>query len=85
MFEYQAARPREEGRSPVGNARKCHFCLHRVKAGELPACVSTCIGRATLFGDANDAGSLVAQAIALPNSFRLKEDLGTQPRVFYIS
>jgi molybdopterin-containing oxidoreductase family iron-sulfur binding subunit len=85
MFEYQEARPREEGRSPVGNARKCHFCLHRVKAGELPACVSTCIGRATLFGDANDPGSLVAQAIALPSSFRLKEDLGTQPRVFYIS
>lgn len=85
MFEYQKARPREEGQSPVGNARKCHFCLHRIKAGELPACVSSCIGRATLFGDANDPGSLVAQMIALPGTFRLKEELGTQPRVFYIS
>ena len=85
MFEYQEARPREEGQSPVGNARKCHFCLHRIKAGELPACVSTCIGRATLFGDANDPGSLVAEMMALPSVFRLKEELGTDPRVFYIS
>ena len=85
MFEYQEARPREHGESPVGNARKCHFCLHRIKAGELHACVTTCIGRATLFGDANDPGSLVAQMIALPSVFRLKEELGTDPRVFYIS
>jgi molybdopterin-containing oxidoreductase family iron-sulfur binding subunit len=85
MFEYGTARPREEGRSPVGNARKCHFCLHRVRAGELPACVTSCIGRATLFGDANDPDSLVAKLIALPNVSRLKEELGTEPRVFYLS
>jgi Fe-S-cluster-containing dehydrogenase component len=85
MFEYSDARPREEGQSPVGNARKCHFCLHRIRVGELPACVSSCIGRATLFGDANDPGSLVARSIALPNAFRLKEELGTEPRVFYLS
>jgi Fe-S-cluster-containing dehydrogenase component len=47
--------------------------------------VSSCIGRATLFGDANDPGSLVARSIALPNAFRLKEELGTEPRVFYLS
>lgn len=85
MYEYGSARPREEGTSPVGNARKCHFCMHRVKVGELPACVTSCIGRATLFGDANDPDSLVAELIALPNVSRLKEDLGTEPRVFYLS
>jgi molybdopterin-containing oxidoreductase family iron-sulfur binding subunit len=85
MFEYGEPRPREDGESPIGNARKCHFCLHRVKAGELPACVTSCIGRATLFGDANDPDSLVAEMIALPNVFRLKEELGTDPRVFYLS
>lgn len=85
MFEYGEPRAREEGESPIGNARKCHFCLHRVKQGELPACVTTCIGRATLFGDANDPDSLVAEMIALPNVFRLKEELGTEPRVFYLS
>jgi Fe-S-cluster-containing dehydrogenase component len=85
MFEYGEPRARKDGESPIGNVRKCHFCLHRVKQGELPACVTSCIGRATLFGDANDPDSLVAEMIALPNVFRLKEELGTEPRVFYLS
>ncbi|MEX1171612.1 MAG: 4Fe-4S dicluster domain-containing protein [Chloroflexota bacterium] len=85
MFEYQQPRPREEHGSPIGNARKCHFCMHRVKAGSLPACVTTCIGRATLFGDANDPDSLVAEMIARPNVSRLKEELGTEPRVYYLT
>jgi molybdopterin-containing oxidoreductase family iron-sulfur binding subunit len=84
-FEYGVAWPREKGKSPIGNARKCHFCMHRVRAGELPACVTSCIGRATLFGDANDPTSLVAELIARPNVTRLKEELGTQPRVYYLS
>jgi len=83
-FEYDEARPRQGHDSPIGNARKCHFCLHRVGVGELPACVSTCIGRATLFGDANDSSSLVAEMIAQPNVMRLKEELGTEPRVYYL-
>jgi molybdopterin-containing oxidoreductase family iron-sulfur binding subunit len=83
-FEYGREWPRESHESPMGNARKCHFCLHRVKQGLLPQCVTTCIGRATLFGDANDPGSVVAQMIHKPNVIRLKEELGTQPRVYYI-
>lgn len=70
--------------SPVGNVRKCHFCLHRIKDGILPACVTTCIGRATYFGDANDPDSLVSELISQPNVVRLKEELGTEPRVYYI-
>lgn len=70
--------------SPIGNVRKCHFCLHRLAAGLLPACTTTCIGRATLFGDAHDPESLVSQMIARPNVMRLKEELGTQPRVYYV-
>jgi molybdopterin-containing oxidoreductase family iron-sulfur binding subunit len=84
-FEYGEAWPRVEHESPKGNARKCHFCLHRIKAGELPACVTTCIGRATLFGDANDPDTLVAELIARPNVTRLKEEQGTEPRVFYLT
>ncbi|BCX03705.1 MAG: 4Fe-4S ferredoxin [Candidatus Roseilinea sp.] len=83
-FEYGRPWPREAHGSPMGNARKCHFCLHRVKEGLLPECVTTCIGRATLFGDANDPDSVVAQLIHRPNVIRLKEELGTQPRVYYI-
>lgn len=84
-FEYGRQYPREEGRSsPIGNARKCHFCQHRFLNGQLPACVTTCIGRATLFGDANDPESLVASLIASPNVMRLREELGTEPRVYYL-
>ncbi|MBI4926832.1 MAG: 4Fe-4S dicluster domain-containing protein [Anaerolineae bacterium] len=70
--------------SPIGNVRKCHFCLHRIKEGILPACTTTCIGRATYFGDANDPESLVSELISRPNVIRLKEELGTEPRVYYI-
>lgn len=83
-YEYGRAWDREEHGSPMGNARKCHFCLHRVKQGMLPECVTTCIGRATLFGDANDPESVVSQMIALPNVMRLKEEQGTEPRVYYL-
>jgi len=84
-FEYAVARPREGRESPIGNARKCHFCQHRILEGALPACVTTCIGRATLFGDANDPDSLVAEMIARPNVMRLREELGTEPRVYYLT
>lgn len=83
-FEYGNPWPRRGDASPIGNVRKCHFCLHRVHAGMLPSCVTTCIGRATYFGDANDPDSLVSDLIALPGVIRLKEDLGTNPRVYYI-
>ena len=68
----------------LGNVRKYHFCLHRLAEGMLPACTTTCIGRATFFGDANDPDSVVADLIASPNVMRLKEELGTEPRVYYL-
>lgn len=84
-FEYGKVHARSDLHgSPVGNVRKCHFCMHRVLNGQLPACVTTCIGRATFFGDANDPDSLVSELIAKPNVMRLKEDLGTEPRVYYL-
>jgi molybdopterin-containing oxidoreductase family iron-sulfur binding subunit len=84
-YEYGKEWPRNSHRdSPIGNARKCHFCLHRVHEGELPACVTTCIGRATLYGDANDPDSLVSELIQQTNAIRLKEELGTEPKVFYL-
>lgn len=48
--EYAKAWNRTGHQSPMGNARKCHFCLHRLEAGRLPMCSTTCIGRANLFG-----------------------------------
>ena len=84
-FEYGEAHARTSGEeSPIGNVRKCHFCLHRLAAGMLPSCTTTCIGRATYFGDANDPDSVVSGLIASPNVMRLKEELGTEPRVYYL-
>ena len=83
--EYDVPRDRARDTSPVGNARKCHFCLHRIEKGLLPQCVTTCIGRATYFGDANDPKALVSELIGQPNVMRLKEELGTEPRVYYLT
>lgn len=83
-FEYGKEWNRAGHGSPVGNARKCHFCLHRLEVGQLPECVTTCIGRATYFGDANDPESLVCQLERRPNTLRLLEDKGTKPRVVYL-
>lgn len=83
-FEYKKEWPREKGKSPIGNARKCHFCIHRIESGELPACVTTCIGKTTYFGDIKDKDSLVSELIAKNKVSRLKEALGTKPRVYYI-
>ncbi|RJO62382.1 MAG: 4Fe-4S dicluster domain-containing protein [Dehalococcoidia bacterium] len=83
-FEYGKKWPRKKYTSPIGNARKCHFCLHRVANGMLPACVTTCIGRATYFGDTNDPDSLVSELVSRPDAIRLKEELGTEPSVYYL-
>jgi molybdopterin-containing oxidoreductase family iron-sulfur binding subunit len=53
--------------------------------GLLPACINDCIGRARYFGDLNDPDSLVSELLHERYSFRLKEELGTSPKVFYLS
>lgn len=83
-FEYGPEWDRAEGGSPIGNARKCTFCVHRLEQGLLPACVTTCMGVANYFGDSNDPDSLVSELIAAPNSIRLKEEMGTDPFVWYL-
>ena len=65
-------------------ADKCTFCVERVDAGLLPACVTTCVGRARVFGDLNDPNSEVSQLLAhYPHVVRHPE-YGTKPHVFYI-
>lgn len=84
--EYVKSWDRQKGdKAPIEKARKCQFCLHRVDRGLLPQCVTTCIGRATVFGDANDAGSLVTAKAKEGKPFRLLEDKGTQPQVLYLA
>lgn len=69
-----------------GKADKCTFCLHRVEAGLLPACVETCVGGARIFGDLNDSGGELRRRLhaAKADLKVLKPELATSPRVFYI-
>lgn len=85
-YEYSEEWKRKPGtqKSPIGNARKCHFCLHRIRAGMLPACVTTCLGGATYFGDADNEHSLVHELVGSTRARRLKEELGTEPSVYYL-
>lgn len=67
----------------AGTIRKCTFCLHRLEAGMIPACVSTCIGRAMYFGDMGDPKSLAYELVRSRGVRRINEGLGTSPRVYY--
>jgi Fe-S-cluster-containing dehydrogenase component len=82
--EYGREWERNGSGSPVGNARKCQFCIHRLDARMLPACVTTCVGGATYFGDKNDPESLVSKLISSQRVMRLKEEQGTNPKVYYL-
>ncbi len=67
-----------------GIAEKCTFCDHRVPEGKLPFCVVSCPANARIFGDLNDPNSEVSKLIGKYPPTRLKEHLGTEPKVFYI-
>ncbi|MCB2178421.1 4Fe-4S dicluster domain-containing protein [bacterium] len=84
-YEYGDEIVREGNKSPIGNVRKCNFCIERLHEGLLPACINDCIGRARYFGDLNDPESLVSELVGKRYGFRLKEELGTQPKVIYLS
>lgn len=75
---YLSNRPREKG-----VMEKCHFCLHRTRAGRMPACVEICPTGARKFGNLLDPESEVSRILRTKRVFVLKEDVGTLPRFFY--
>jgi molybdopterin-containing oxidoreductase family iron-sulfur binding subunit len=50
----------------------------------LPACAQSCPAEAITFGDLNDPESEVTRQSESPRAFRLLEDVGTHPKVFYL-
>ena len=67
-----------------GVMEKCTFCVHRVDQGLLPACVTTCPVQALKFGDLDNAESPISIFLRDRESFRLLEEVGTEPNVFYV-
>ena len=50
----------------------------------LPACNQACPASARYFGDLDDPESTVSRLARNPRAFRLLEDLGTEPKVYYL-
>ncbi len=74
-----------------GTVEKCMFCAHHTKDGKLPACAAGCPMSAIWFGDlVRDIATNGLETVKLSwllsehDAFRLKEELGTRPRVWYL-
>jgi len=86
----------EVERRPRGVPEKCAFCYQRIDRGialgltpgvdpdATPACIVVCPTKARIFGDVNDPTSQVSILLHENPNFRLREDLGTGPRVYYL-
>ena len=78
QMEYLSNRPRSQG-----VMEKCHFCMHRTRQGQLPACLEVCPVGARKFGNLLDPQSEVSQVLNNKHVFVLKQEVGTMPRFFY--
>ncbi len=67
-----------------GVMEKCTLCVHRLEKGLGPACANTCAPGALHFGDLDDPESEVSQLLRERSSFRLLEEEGTEPRIYYV-
>jgi len=78
---------KEHPKRSHGVAEACTLCAHRLDKGEPPACVEACARSgegAIMVGDLNDPDSDVSRLIASTAVKRIREDLGTAPKVYYI-
>jgi len=69
-----------------GVAESCNLCAHLLDEGKPPACVSACEKNAgaIVVGDLNDPDSEISRLVAGSPVKRLRENLGTEPKVYYL-
>jgi len=67
-----------------GTVEKCHFCIQRTRNGGTTACTEACPVGARTFGDLKDPESAVSKILRSKRTFRLKEELGNEPLIWYV-
>jgi molybdopterin-containing oxidoreductase family iron-sulfur binding subunit len=88
-FNFRDPRPfieeinREFPTRSKGVVEKCNFCVERLAVGQLPACVEASNGILT-FGNLDDPDSEIRALLREHFTIRRKQELGTEPSVYYI-
>ncbi len=80
VTHYLGNRPR-----PKGVVEKCYFCVQRTRKDQQPACQEACPTGARVFGNLLDPKSEIRYILENKTVFRLKEDLGTEPKFWYFT
>jgi molybdopterin-containing oxidoreductase family iron-sulfur binding subunit len=87
-LEYNAETSIPQKKGTVG---KCDFCADMTRMGMLPHCVSACPNGVFMFGDMNEDSVTngpetfrFSDLIKDKAGYRLMEDLGTKPSVYYL-
>jgi Fe-S-cluster-containing dehydrogenase component len=70
---------------PRGYVDKCTFCVHRLREGRDPACVSVCPTHCMYFGDLDDPQSRVSTLLASRRHHAVLPEAGTKPRIYYLT
>jgi molybdopterin-containing oxidoreductase family iron-sulfur binding subunit len=70
---------------PRGVVEKCTYCIQRTRKGRQPACLEACPTGARIFGNLLDPSSDIRYVLENKTVFRLKEDLGTEPKFWYFT
>lgn len=96
---YEVLRNPDVTRRMKGVVEKCSFCHHRLSLAKdlarfenrelreedyQPACVESCPADAMTFGDLENPDHRVATLIHSSRAYRLEEELGTDPKVYYL-
>jgi len=68
----------------AGVVEKCTFCVQRVRKGKTTACTEACPVGARTFGDLNDPDSAVSVLLRTRRVWRLKEEMGNEPLIWYV-
>ncbi|MBI4339374.1 MAG: 4Fe-4S dicluster domain-containing protein [Chloroflexi bacterium] len=84
-------RPEREYPLPRGVTVKCTFCADMARAGRLPYCAQGCPQHAIYYGDLEEDLATNGEEVVELSSFlsqnqayRLKAELNTKPRVYYL-